>query len=505
VRLASSLAILFALSFALFGVLSALPGDPVDLLVTSNPNVKPEDIARLKKLRGLDQPWPVQWARWLFGHAEPKEPPPLPPPEVHAVELPSEGAAVVEVRGVKREYRAPGIYDEPYVVGDDVQAVVIDQVYAAPTISPVPTPSDDGAHLDETERQLGGATESATGVGRASEAEIIEAAKRAGRAFGVAPLHEVEANVDAHLCSADAHARVPQVELAGPGRTVVVFTCERGDVVARGAFIIDHGVATDPARYHRGAIAALLGDGEALGYSSTYKRPVVELLSGRVQNTLLLMVPAFLVALLTAIALATVAASKRGSPIDRAIVASSIFSVSVPSFWLGLMGIVILAAKLQVLPAGGIEQPGLSGVDAFFDVVAHAVLPVLVLAIGYAGPFLRYTRASLVDVLPSDFVRTARAKGLAPRTVLLRHALPNALLSLITVTALQAPQMFAGALLTETVFAWPGIGRLQYEAIVDNDSYVAIVVFLISAALVFAANVAADVLYGVVDPRLRRR
>ena len=521
-RLASSAAIVFALSFVLFGVLSSLPGDPVDLLVTSNPNVKPEDIARLKKLRGLDQPWPVQWWRWLVGHHEPLDPPRAPAGQIVATELGAHGGVVVEVRGAKREYRAPGVYDEPFVVRDDasgLEDVGVDEVFVSPAI-PIIDEDDGAPHLDEIERQLGGSTESPAAIGRASESDMIAGARSAGRAFGIRAPHVVEAGAHgdvliANACGASTTAGLSIVSgpgvvdgsgvrahFDGAGRSAIVFECANGDVRARGAVIVEHGVVVDPARFHRGAIFALIGDFDALGFSSTYKRPVIELLRDRISNTLLLMIPAFVIAVVAAVVLALVAARRRGSIVDRIVVASSIVSVSVPSFWVGLMGIVVFAAKLRVLPAGGIDSPG---DESFGDVVMHMILPVAVLAFAYAGPFVRYARAGLLEAMPADYVRTARAKGLRRRAVVVRHALPNALIPLFAVVALQAPQMFAGALLTETVFAWPGIGRLQYESIINNDSYVAIVVFLISASLVLIANLVADVLYTVVDPRLRRR
>jgi len=183
-----------------------------------------------------------------------------------------------------------------------------------------------------------------------------------------------------------------------------------------------------------------------------------------------------------------------------------VLGVSVPAFWLGIMAMHLFAVTLPWLPAGGVQTPGLTDpIDVVVDRIQHAILPVSVLAAAWTGQWLRWVRSGVLEVLPSDFVRTARAKGLGGRRVLLGHALRNALIPLVTVLALAAPQLFAGALLTETVFAWPGVGRLQYEAILNNDSYVAIVVFLVSAGLVLASNLAADLLYVVVDPRLRHK
>lgn len=560
-RLARMAALLLALSFALFGVLSALPGDPVDLLVTSNPDVRAEDVARLKKLRGLDKPWPVRWARWLIGHDEALAPPVPPAPDPVVVEMPVEGPAEVQVQGRTLRFDAAGVHVVPSIVRDEhgLEAIVLTEVLVAPTLSPVPTPMERGRTLDDAERQLAGSTEHSIGVGRASEADLMAAARALGpaRPPGIAlegpraftARDDGEAIVDAgalcRSCSSDVRFEVDdgpgdfdasgrwRHRFAGAGQTAVVFRAVAPDGgSAQGAFVVEHGLVEDPARFHRGALFVLVGDTEALGYSSTYRRPVWELLFGappassptegrglservaltiqrfgRVQNTVVLMAPAFLLSLLIAIPLGVVAASRRGALVDRLILGASTVGLSIPSFWLGIMAIVVFAAKLHVLPAGGIQTPGLPPdlVDVLADRARHAILPVTVLALAYSASWIRYIRSGVIDVLPQDFVRTARAKGAPPRVVLHRHALRNALLPLVTVIALAAPHLFAGALLTEIVFAWPGVGRLQYEAILNNDSYVAIVVFLVSAALVLVASLAADLLYLVVDPRLRRR
>jgi peptide/nickel transport system permease protein len=298
------------------------------------------------------------------------------------------------------------------------------------------------------------------------------------------------------------------------------------------AVVIDHGAVIDPERRERGAWAVLVGDTEALGYSQTYRRPVWELLFGeaptlanrglradgsaslawrishfgRVQNTALLMGPAMLLAALLAIVLGALAAANPRGKIDRLVGALAIAGVSLPSFWIGIMGVVVFAGVLGWLPAGGAQTPGLAdelGV-VLADRARHAVLPTLVLALVYAGQWLRYVRAGVLETVSLEFVRTARAKG-ASRARVLAHALRAALLPFVTVVALSVPAVFSGAALTEIVFSWPGVGRLQYDAIQHNDSYVAIVVFLVSATLVMLGSLAADLLYGVLDPRLRRR
>jgi peptide/nickel transport system permease protein len=246
-------------------------------------------------------------------------------------------------------------------------------------------------------------------------------------------------------------------------------------------------------------VFALLGDTAALGFSWTQKRPVAELLSGRVSATLALTLPAFALALITALIAGVLAARRPRRALDRVVTALSTASIAIPPYWLGLILIAIFAAHWRALPAGGRADPG----APLSSSLAHAILPVLVLAIAWAGPLTRYVRAAVVNALPQDYVRTARSKGLGERAVLLGHALRSALLPAITAIGLLLPQLFAGALLTETVFAWPGIGRLQVEAISSGDSYVAVVIALIEAALVLTGNWLADAAVALADPRLR--
>ncbi|MBI1948107.1 MAG: ABC transporter permease subunit [Deltaproteobacteria bacterium] len=565
-RLAQMAATLLLLSFALFGVMEALPGDPVDLLVLSNPNVQPDDVARLKRLRGLDRPWPVRWWRWLVGHPQPLSPPK--PPQLAPVvgELAADGAfeldvplptvagatvepiggLVVEGGHLRAALRAPGAYQVPLLVRDvatGLEALAWLEVLVAPPDPATLVPPEQPATLDDDDRQLGGSTEHAAGVGGRGEAALASAA-RSGPQHGVrvARLLAADASdaVDVELATlglADAvtvvrgPGRVERGRLIArfdePGQTVIGIELATGIGTAVTAVAVDHG--TKPSsQWQRGALFALVGDTEALGWSSTYKRPVWELLFGaecaadcgatlpegvanrigrlgRVQNTVALVLPAFLLSLLLAIPLGTLAALRKDGALDRVVGALSLAGLSVPAFWLGMIGIVVLAAGLQVLPAGGIQTPGLGGDlgAVLADRLWHAVLPTLVLTLVYAAQWLRFVRAGVLEALPLDFVRTARAKGLGQLGVA-RHALRTALVPLVTVVALAIPQLFAGALLTETVFAWPGVGRLQYEAILHNDSYVAVVVFLVSALLVMAANLAADLLHAVLDPRVRR-
>ncbi len=343
-RLAQGAALLLALSFAMFALLAHLPGDPVDLLIASNPEITADDVARLKKLRGLDQPFHIQWYRWLVG----------------------------------------------------VQ-------------------HDDG------------------------------------------------------------------------------FAC--------------------------GAICALTGDTQALGWSHATKRPVAELLfgppcpecsfaeslttMGRVGNTLVLSVPSLFLAMLLSLIAGTWAGMRRGR-VDRVITTTSAIVSATPAFFVALLFVTLFAEQLRWLPSSGVFMPGVHEEGAFATVVdraRHAVLPVSVLVLAWSGSFVRQVRSSVIAATDGDYVRTARMTGASEARVIMKHILPNAAVPLVTLAGLSLPALFGGALLTETVFAWPGVGRLQYDSVLQNDSYTAIVVFLLSAAMVLFGSLCADVAVRLIDPR----
>lgn len=240
--------------------------------------------------------------------------------------------------------------------------------------------------------------------------------------------------------------------------------------------------------------------GGDLGFSHVHKLPVAEVLAARLPRTMGLMIPAFAIALLAAIGLGAWSALRRGRPIDRLVSVLCFTGMSLPVHWISLMLILIFAVYLGLFPAGGVRSP-LD--DSFADLLHHAVLPISVLSLGFAARWTRFVRASMLEVLNQDFVRTARAHGLSERQVLLRHVLPNALLPLVTVVAQSAPVLFSGALVVESVFSYPGMGVLILESIVEHDHLAAIVSCLIYAGCALFFALAADLAYAAIDPRIR--
>lgn len=264
-------------------------------------------------------------------------------------------------------------------------------------------------------------------------------------------------------------------------------------------------------RYVKWVWAALQGD---LGYSRTYKVPVLSLLWERVGNSLWLQIPAFLIALAVAVPVGITSALRQYSTLDYSATFFTFFGLSIPAFWFGIMMIYIFAVAhpwtaLPALawlkfPAGGFNSPGVAaGLPTYVDRAHYVVLPAVVLSLLFMASYTRYTRSSMLEVIRQDYIRTARAKGISELTVINRHALRNALIPLVTIVALSIPALFSGAPLTETVFGWPGIGRLLVDAVLAGDFAVAQGIILFLAGLVIAFNLLADVSYALLDPRIR--
>ena len=250
-------------------------------------------------------------------------------------------------------------------------------------------------------------------------------------------------------------------------------------------------------QYVTWAGAALRGD---LGRSFKSGDPVATLIADRLGPTLQLTGGALLLALVVALPLGVLAAVRRGSAWDTLGSAVSLFGVSFPSFWLGIMLILLFSEALPWLPPSGLAEYGREAEP--LSRLRHAILPTLTLGLIQMAAVMRFTRSSLLEALRQDYVRTARAKGLADGRVIWRHALRNALIPVVTVVGLSLPTLVGGAVLTETVFAWPGIGRLAVGAVFERDYPVIMGVNLVVAGVVIAANMLVDVIYTVIDPRI---
>ncbi|CAN5116547.1 ABC transporter permease [soil metagenome] len=237
------------------------------------------------------------------------------------------------------------------------------------------------------------------------------------------------------------------------------------------------------------------------GYSYSGGQPVLQLIFERLPNTLYLTIVVYIVVLLISIPVGVLTATRQYSWFDHIVTGSTFAFLSTPTFWLGLLLIIFFGLQLRWLPLGGIATVG-----APFDIVdrlRHLVLPVATLSLVQIGSYTRFLRASMLETVNQDFMRTARAKGLLERVVVLRHALKNAAIPLVTVAALDLPDLFAGALVTEQIFGWPGMGRLFWDSATRSDYPVLMGILAITSALIVLANLLADVLYGYLDPRIR--
>ena len=251
-------------------------------------------------------------------------------------------------------------------------------------------------------------------------------------------------------------------------------------------------------RYVRWLEGILRGD---LGYSIKTGRAIADEIAPRIGPTLLLMSSSIAFATVVGIPLGIISAVRQYGTTDYVLTAITMITISTPTFVLGLVLIYVFGVHLRLLPTGGIQTIGAP--FAFGDLVAHMVLPVAILGFANAAPLMRYTRAGMLEVLNSEYVMTARAKGLLPRSVLIRHGLRSALLPLVTFVGLLVPDLVAGAIITEQVFSWPGMGLLSVQAANSRDPSLMMGIVLIVATAVLLANIVIDVSYSYIDPRVR--
>ncbi len=241
-----------------------------------------------------------------------------------------------------------------------------------------------------------------------------------------------------------------------------------------------------------------------LGFSYRQQQPVLTLIMARLPATLLLTGAAFVFSLALGMLLGILAARRVGKASDSAITVAALVFYATPLFWVALLAQIVFALKLGWLPNIGYETigAGYTGLRRALDIAHHLVLPAMTLGLFFMALYARMMRASMLEVAGADFVKTARAKGLAEGVITRRHVARNALLPVVTLAGLQAGQLVGGAVLTETVFAWPGIGRLMFEALAQRDYAVLLGVFFVSSAMVVLFNIITDVIYRLVDPRI---
>ncbi|WP_375691423.1 ABC transporter permease [Pseudooceanicola sp. LIPI14-2-Ac024] len=290
-----------------------------------------------------------------------------------------------------------------------------------------------------------------------------------------------------------------------PGDPVEVIVGEMGgaseELIAqlRASYGLDKPVLTQLFIY---VGKVLTGD---LGYSYYFNTPVLELLWQRTPATILLVMSALVLAVVVGTFAGAFSAKKPDGMGSHFVTIFSLVGYSAPVFWIGMMLLILFASVWPIFPVSGMQsmrRP--SGIAYYLDILHHLVLPAVTLALIYIAYYSRLARTSMIDVLGQDYIRTARAKGLPERKVIWKHGLRNGLIPIVTMVGLQFGQLFAGAVLVETVFNWPGLGRLAYDSILRRDYPTLLGILLFSAALVMIANALTDIAYRRIDPRMRR-
>jgi peptide/nickel transport system permease protein len=278
---------------------------------------------------------------------------------------------------------------------------------------------------------------------------------------------------------------------------------------------VDISVNPLDSRYFKWLFAVVQGD---FGKSNVERRPALDMLLERLPNTILLMSVAFIGQLLVGLPIGIVSALKQYSTFDHVFTILAYAGRSIPIFWFGLILIIVFHSTLTwpswagemagkpLFPGGGMYDVRLQrelGYVPLWDRAYHLILPVVMLSIFGAAQYMRYMRSSMLEVVHQDYIRTARAKGLAERGVIYSHALKNAAIPIVTIMALDLPILFAGALFTETIFSWPGMGRLFFRSAQRVDYAVLMGYLMIAATLIILFNIVADIIYGFLDPRIR--
>ena len=252
-----------------------------------------------------------------------------------------------------------------------------------------------------------------------------------------------------------------------------------------------------PVQYGKWVWEAAQGN---LGVSSRSNEPVTDVIASRIGPTLLLMVVALVIGVATGLVLGILGAFYRNSVLDFVLTALAVLGISVPVYLAGLLGLYLFSLKLGWFPTGGFSTPGSSDLG---DRLHHLILPALLISIQYIAQTMRYARSAMVSALAQDYVRTARAKGLVESRIVIGHALRNALIPIATIIGSYIPALLAGAVFIETIFTWPGMGRLFVDSVTYRDYPVIMGLTMVLAILILLTNLLTDVAYGLIDPRIR--
>lgn len=257
-----------------------------------------------------------------------------------------------------------------------------------------------------------------------------------------------------------------------------------------------------PVKYIKWIGRAIQGD---LGYSIRYKEPVIDVIKRNFGNTLSLSLLSLCISVLISIPLGVISSTHKYSVFDYIVTIFSFIGLSIPVFFLAMLMIKFFSIDLGLFPISGMQTVGsnYTGIEKILDYAKHMTLPIIVLGITNMASLMRYTRSSMLDVIQMDYIRTARAKGVKERIVIYKHALRNALIPIVTIVCMSLGHMMSGAILTETVFVWPGMGTLVYQSILNRDYPLVTASAMLIAVFILASNLLADILYAYLDPRIK--
>lgn len=285
----------------------------------------------------------------------------------------------------------------------------------------------------------------------------------------------------------------------GDAASALIRPDQAADPQIRQAIIERYGLDQPiPIRYVRWLSSTLQGE---LGYTIVGGRPIAAEIGRSFLASLLLVGTGLVLGILVGVPLGVLSAVRQYSKLDFTLTGITFLGISMPSFLLGIGGLWLIGLQLGLVPIAGMVTPG-QPFD-LVDLLRHLALPAAILGFAFAAQFMRYTRASMLEVINADYVTTARAKGLSPRTVISRHAFRNAMIPVITLTGLYIPEMIGGAVVLEQVFSWPGLGQLAVDSVVSRDFNMIMGITMVLAVFVLMANLLTDVAYGFADPRIR--
>lgn len=553
-RLLQAIPIILATTFLAYGIVRAAPGDPVQMLVGDPKKIPASVIEDLKTQLGLDKPWYVSYAYWLRNLFYNPAPPPIVDLQLDKETMSELGRSKLNLRidkdtlvllngqAIPQRQTATAVYEtQEKKSGSMIRKVKVpktsgplreafekdrDADWAAVFVwikEPVVTGvfDDSSSNDNEVSTMHPRANVEIVSVDQASQTLTVKQLDVEGTPETVFPLENV--NLQLRL-----NKQKVKLKDLTPGAKLVMVTREREisklfaladeasrDQIADVSQFTFQGKplsADTPGLFHQDAklkaVFAQPAKRFDLGESYNARRPVTELYMEALGNTFFLVLMVLILEFLIAIPVGIIVALKKNSPLDYFLTFLTFVGISLPNFWLALMFLMFFAYNLKVLPSSGMQTMGTefswSDWSTVVDRMRHMAMPLAVMTLGALAGTMRYTRAAVLDVIHQDYVRTAKAKGLPYWRVIIGHVLKNAMIPIITLLGLTFPFLISGSFIVETIFGWPGMGKLALSAVFQRDYPVIMAGILFGAMMIIAGQLLADVLYAWANPRIRK-